>query len=162
MHTIFLALGSNIGDQESQINQAVELLKVKIADIVVAPLYRSKAVGVTNQPDFVNTALIGKTELTPLELLEFVKTVEQQVGRVYRYHWGPREIDIDIIFFDDVILKTDVLEIPHPRMQERDFVLRPLLDLSPTLVHPVFKKRLSELLENATQAIYPKHTHSKL
>lgn len=141
MHTIFLALGSNVGDQEGNIAQAVSLLKEKVEGISLAPLYRSKAVGVTNQPDFVNTALSGKTNLTPQELLTFVKQIEQKVGRVYRYRWGPREIDIDIIFYDALVVKSDNLEIPHPRAHERDFVLRPIADLSPSLIHPVFSSR---------------------
>lgn len=145
-HTIFLALGSNVGDQEGQMNDAIKLLTSQVTHISRAPFYRSKPMGVTNQPDFVNMALKGSTILSPGELLTFVKAIEQQIGRVYRYRWGPREIDIDIIFYDNLIFKSETLEIPHPRAVERDFVLRPISDLDPTFVHPVFHKQVDELL----------------
>lgn len=147
-HTIFLALGSNVGEQEAQMDAATQLLSPKVVDIQRASFYRSKPMGVIDQPDFVNTALKGRTSLSPTELLEFVKGIEQQIGRVYRYRWGPREIDIDIIFYDDLVIKSANLEIPHARAHERDFVLRPIADLDPTFIHPVFDKKVGELLSS--------------
>ncbi len=147
MNTIFLALGSNVGDSVTYIHKAIELLSKKISNIQTAPIYTSKAVGFTDQPDFFNTAIKGKTDLEPLELLTFVKDIEQEIGRIYRFRWGPREIDVDIIFYNDLIFKNDTLEIPHPRAHERDFVLVPIADIDPTTVHPVLKKTVAKLLQ---------------
>ncbi len=144
MPKIYLALGANVGDRRANIERAIALLGEKISDIKVAPLYKTKPVGVTDQPDFLNTALSGTTVLSPLELLDFVKRVEREVGRVERYRWGPREIDIDILFYDDLTYHDEALEIPHPRIAERDFVLRPLADLAPELVQSILKKTLKQ------------------
>lgn len=146
--TIFLALGANVGDQEGQILKAIELMTPHITQITKAPFYHSKPMGVTDQPDFVNTAITGTTALAPEALLSFVKELEKKIGRIYRYRWGPREIDIDIIFYDDLIFKSSDLEIPHAHAHERDFVLRPIVDLDPTFVHPVLHKRVDELLSD--------------
>lgn len=146
MNKIYVAIGANMGDRKANITRAIELLKEKINDIQLAPIYETKAFGVTNQPNFYNTALAGKTELMPEELLKFVKEVEKRVGRVARYRWGPREIDVDIIFYNGLILKSEQLTIPHPGITERFFVLKPLSDLAPNLVHPVLHKSISELL----------------
>jgi 2-amino-4-hydroxy-6-hydroxymethyldihydropteridine diphosphokinase len=113
-----------------------------------APLYHSRAVGYTDQPDFVNTALSGKTSLSPEELLAFTQEIEQRVGRVQRFHWGPREIDIDIIFYDNLVQQTDQLTLPHPEFRQRDFVLRPLCDLNPDLKDPVTGHTVAGLLED--------------
>lgn len=128
-------------------NKAIEILSDKIEILKISKVYETKPVGVENQPDFLNMAVMGQTELDHISLFEFVKNVEKQVGRVYRYRWGPREIDIDILFFNDLIYKSQDLEIPHPRLHERDFVLKPLMDLDPDFIHPVFKKSIRELYE---------------
>jgi 2-amino-4-hydroxy-6-hydroxymethyldihydropteridine diphosphokinase len=147
MTHIFLALGANVGDKKEHIEKAIELLSQKVSNIMCAPLYESKAVGFTDQDNFVNTVVSGDTELPPKELLQFVKGIEQTIGRIYRFRWGPREIDIDIIFYGDMVFHDDGLEIPHPRMQERDFVLKPLCDLDDTVMHPVLKKTARELYD---------------
>ncbi len=146
METVYLALGSNVGDSRAFIAQAIESLSESLSNIQSAPLYRSKAVGYTDQPDFLNTVVRGQTDLTPLELLKFVKTVEQKTGRVRRFRWGPREIDIDIIFYGDKVIEEEGLTIPHARFRERDFVLRPLCDLNPDAIDPVGKLSARELL----------------
>lgn len=146
MTTVYLALGSNVGDSEAFIAKAVELLGAKLSDIELAPLYRSKAVGYTDQPDFVNTALSGKTDLEPEALLAFVKNIEKQIGRVERFRWGPREIDIDIIFYGNQVIDASALTIPHPRFRERDFVLKPLCDLDPAATDPASGQTMAELL----------------
>ncbi len=147
MATVFLALGSNVGDSRRHIEKAIELLGGSVHNITRAPLYTSKAFGVTNQPDFVNTALRGETSLTPAELLAFVKDVEQKVGRVQRFRWGPREIDIDIIFYGDRVQTDPTLTIPHPGLRERDFVLQPIVDIDPTFIDPLSKRSVRELLD---------------
>lgn len=146
MTVIYLALGSNVGDSTTHIQEALKLLSDKISNIQSAPMYISKAVGYTDQPDFYNTAAYGETNLSPAELLKFVKIVEESVGRVKRFRWGPREIDVDIIFYDDTILETETLTIPHPRFNERDFVLRPLCDIAPDFVDPTTGKTIQQLL----------------
>lgn len=145
MAMVYLALGSNVGDGNQQFDMAISLLKTQFSDIIEAPRYRSKAVGVTDQPDFLNTVIRAKTELSPQSLLEFTKATEQEVGRVHRYRWGPREIDIDIIFYDDVVTETPTLTLPHPRFSERDFVLKPVLDINPTFVDPLSGQTIQEL-----------------
>ncbi|ACN99500.1 2-amino-4-hydroxy-6-hydroxymethyldihydropteridine pyrophosphokinase [Sulfurihydrogenibium azorense Az-Fu1] len=147
MNKIFLGLGSNVGDRLTNLNRAIKILSDKIQILKVSKIYETKPIGVENQPDFLNMAVMGQTELDHLSLFEFVKNVEKQVGRVYRYRWGPREIDIDILFYNDLIYKSKALEIPHPRLHERDFVLKPLMDLDPDFIHPVFKKSIRELYE---------------
>lgn len=147
MATVFLALGSNVGESQQNIEKAVGLLGSSIRDIVRAPIYTSKAFGVTDQPDFFNTALYGETDLAPLELLDFVKDVESNIGRIERFRWGPREIDIDIIFYDDLILIDSRLTIPHAGLRERDFVLRPLCDIAPEHIDPLSKHTIWQLFD---------------
>ena len=147
MTEVYLALGSNIGDSRAHIARAIELLREQLQNLKTAPLYLSKPFGVTNQPDFLNTAVSGQTSLSPPELFKFVKEIEQQVGRQERFRWGPREIDIDIIFYGQQTVKTPELTIPHPSFAERDFVLKPLADLNPHLTDPVSGQIVAELLQ---------------
>jgi 2-amino-4-hydroxy-6-hydroxymethyldihydropteridine diphosphokinase len=146
MTAVYLALGSNLGDSRANIAQAVKLLGTSLKHIKQAPIYASKAVGYTDQPDFLNTAVSGQTDLSPEALLEFINKVENQVGRVPTFHWGPREIDIDIIFYGDLVQETKKLTIPHPRFKDRDFVLWPLNDLDPSLVDPAGQQTVQSLL----------------
>lgn len=147
MTTVYLALGSNVGDSPQFIAEAINLLGGALQNIRRAPLYTSKAVGYTDQPDFLNTVLRAETNFTPTELLDFVKGVEQRVGRVERFRWGPREIDIDIIFYGDTVMETEKLTVPHPRFAEREFVLIPLDDLNPDLVDPLSQQTVAQLLD---------------
>ncbi len=146
MNNIFLALGSNIENRKQHIETAILLLRENVHDITVAPLYETKPRYFEDQHNFLNTVLSGNTDLDPRQLLQFTKTVQKEVGRVERFRNGPREIDIDILFYDDVIYKDEALEIPHPRLQERDFVLQPFSDIDPDFSHPVLKKTVRELL----------------
>jgi 2-amino-4-hydroxy-6-hydroxymethyldihydropteridine diphosphokinase len=146
MSEVYLALGSNVGDKQANIHKAIALLEVSLKSVRKAPLYRSKAVGYTDQADFINTAISGKTDLRPEELLQLITSIERQVGRIKRFKWGPREIDIDLIFYDGLIQIGDKLAIPHPLFRDRDFVLRPLIDLNPDLVDPVSHKSVTQLL----------------
>ena len=147
MSTVYLALGSNVGDSHAHVAGAIKLLAGGVVeDIKCAPLYTSKAVGYTDQPDFLNTVITGRTMLAPMELLRAIKQIEQRVGRIQRFRWGPREIDIDIIFYGDTLLDTSELTIPHPRFSERSFVLQPLADLDRTLTDPRSGQTISELL----------------
>jgi 2-amino-4-hydroxy-6-hydroxymethyldihydropteridine diphosphokinase len=147
MTTVYLALGANVGDAHANIAEAIKLLGGKLQDIQSAPIYTSKAVGYTDQPDFLNTAVSGSTDLSPLELLKFIKEIEKKVGRIWRFRWGPREIDIDIIFYGNQTFKNEDLEIPHPRFRDRDFVLKPVCDLDPGVVDPITSKTVRKLLD---------------
>jgi 2-amino-4-hydroxy-6-hydroxymethyldihydropteridine diphosphokinase len=123
------------------------LLGEKVHFLVRASLYQSRAVGYTDQPDFLNTVVKGETQLTPEELLIFVKQIEQQLGRVERFRWGPREIDVDIIFYGDKLINQPDLTIPHPRFRNRDFVLQPLCELGAAIVDPATGLTCRQLLE---------------
>lgn len=145
LHKILLGLGANIGDRETNIKKAINLLSIKISNIKLAKIYESKPVGYTKQNNFLNTALVGLTALSPEELIKFVKEVEKGIGRIKRFKWGPREIDIDILFYDNLSYKSIRVEIPHPRLHERDFVLKPLMDLDPDFIHPIFRRKIFQL-----------------
>ena len=145
-HTVFLAFGSNVGDKVANIHQAIQLLQPQVNHLQRGQLYETKPVGYLQQDNFVNTAAVGETELNPIELFQFVKDIEQKVGRIKRFRWGPREIDIDLLFYDDRVADDEVLTLPHPRLHQRDFVLRPLLDIAPDFRHPVLQKTIRELL----------------
>ena len=146
MHHIFLALGSNIENRKQHIETAIVSLRKKVQDITVAHLYETKPRYFEDQQNFLNTVLSGYTDLKPGELLQFTQTIQREVGRVQRFRNGPREIDIDILFYDRQVYADEELEIPHPRLQERDFVLQPLADINPDFSHPVLKKTIKELL----------------
>lgn len=150
IHKVYLALGSNMGERQKNIFRAIELLREKVSQIKIGGIYETTPFGYTDQGDFLNTAIRGEASLSPQELLDFVKVVEKQIGRIDRFRWGPREIDIDIIFYDDIVIQNNRLEIPHPRAHERDFVLRPLADIDSDFRHPNLKKTIGNLLEELT------------
>ncbi|HEX5744410.1 MAG TPA: 2-amino-4-hydroxy-6-hydroxymethyldihydropteridine diphosphokinase [Candidatus Saccharimonadales bacterium] len=152
MATVYLALGSNVGDSLGYIDKAVELLGASVHGIERAPVYRTKAVGFTSQADFLNTALRGRTDLKPAGLLEFVKKVEKDVGRKRTFRFGPRQIDIDIIFYDDLVVDTADLAIPHHSLIGRDFVLRPICDLDPGLKDPATGRTVKQMLDGLAPA----------
>ncbi len=139
MVKIYLALGSNVGDREKNIKKAIYLLSKEIKDIKVASLYETEPVGYVNQPKFINTALEGHTNLSPDELLKFCQDVEKKVGRIYRFKWGPREIDIDILLYGNLKIDKPNLKIPHPLMLERDFVMKPLVELNPNITEEILE-----------------------
>lgn len=148
LNRVFLGLGSNVGNRQKNLEEAIKILSQYIEITKKSKIYETKPVGVENQPDFLNMAIMGDTELDHLTLFKFIKDTEKKVGRIERYRWGPREIDIDILFFNDLIYESNFLQIPHPRLHERDFVLKPLMDLEPKFIHPVFKKSIEELYKD--------------
>ena len=147
MAIFFLALVSNIENRKLHIETAITLLREKVSDIIVAPFYETKPRYFEEQPNFLNTVVRGLTDVELQELLHFTKTVQREVGRVERFRNGPREIDIDILLYDNIVYKDEELEIPHPRLQERDFVLQPFAGIHPDFSHPVLKKTIRELLD---------------
>ena len=144
MPTAVLALGSNMGTPKNNLDRAVEALKAAGTVKEVAPYILSKPEGYTSQADFVNTVLVLDTTLEPMPLLRTIKQLEKDLGRMPTFPNGPRVIDIDILFYDDKVLFEDTPEytlfIPHPRLHEREFVLKPLSYLLPDFIHPRLKQ----------------------
>lgn len=147
-HTAFVALGSNLGDRQGNLNRAVELLQQHGVEVLkVSTFIETEPYGVTDQPRFLNGACMVKTELSPLELLRLLLSVEEEMGRVRLRHWGERNIDLDLLLYEGVIMDTEELRLPHPDMANRDFVMLPLAELAPSLIHPVLQKTMQELAE---------------
>ncbi len=146
-HTAYIAVGSNMGEKAAYIEQGLkelgEMPEIKIEK--VSELIVTKPYGGVEQEDFVNGALKVRTLLTPHELLDVLHEVEKHANRERLIHWGPRTLDLDIIFYDDMVYEDDDLILPHVDMQNRDFVLKPLLELCPNKRHPVLKKTITEL-----------------
>jgi 2-amino-4-hydroxy-6-hydroxymethyldihydropteridine diphosphokinase len=145
-HAIYLALGTNLGNRLVNLRTAVAALTPAVTVLAESPVYETPPWGVIDQPDFLNMVLNGKTHLAPPALLAHLKHLETQLGRAPSIRYGPRLIDVDILFYDDLVLNTSELTIPHPRLHERAFVLVPLADLAPDFVHPAFGKPVRELL----------------
>ena len=148
-HTTYIALGSNIGDSETYLNEAVEKIGQiptctveKVSSYLVTEPY-----GVTDQPDFLNACLKMQTLLYPEELLKELNQIEKEAGRERIIHWGPRTLDLDILLYDDIVLEEDDLCIPHVEMHKRSFVLEPLAEIAPYKRHPVYGKTVREMLE---------------
>jgi len=148
-HIAFIALGSNMGDKEAHLNFAVsELEKTQGCRVLgVSGFIKTAPYGYTEQDDFLNGCLKLETLMTPHELLELLHSIEKNAGRVRNIHWGPRTLDLDIIFYDDIVVSDDTLRIPHAQAHKRDFVLAPLCEIAPNVLHPIFKKTVSELLD---------------
>ena len=149
MADVFLGLGSNEGDRENNIRMALSLLKADAHNTILAvsSLYESKALGESDQPDFINGVARISTEYMPLELLNMVKTIEKGMGRSPYTHMLPRVIDIDILLYDNIDLDSLELRIPHSRLCLRRFVLEPLLEIDETVIHPVTAKPLMDYLD---------------
>ena len=145
-HTAYVALGSNLGDKEANLRRALELLIERGVEIVKTSTFIStEPYGVTDQPTFLNGVCEVRTSLEPLALLHILLAIEQEMGRVRLRHWGERNIDLDLLLYEDVVLDTPELILPHPDMQNRDFVLLPLAEIAPELVHPILQKSIEEL-----------------
>ncbi|MBO5341246.1 MAG: 2-amino-4-hydroxy-6-hydroxymethyldihydropteridine diphosphokinase [Lachnospiraceae bacterium] len=147
-HTAFIAFGSNMGDRMAYINDAIANLKADMRCEVkkVSKFVESKPYGGVEQDNFYNGVLELRTLLEPKELLEFLQAEEKHAGRVRKEHWGPRTLDLDILYFDDMVIETDSLTIPHVDMQYRDFVLVPLNEIAPYKRHPLIGLTTKEML----------------
>ncbi len=143
----YICLGSNLNDPREQVQKAAELLRAEPGIHVrrESALIRTKAYGREDQPDFYNQVLEIETQYEPYELLHALMDIERRMGRVRKKKWGPRVIDLDILFYGDVVLQSDQLTLPHPDLHNRGFVLDLLAELSPELKHPVLRKSVSEL-----------------
>ncbi|MEM6753462.1 MAG: 2-amino-4-hydroxy-6-hydroxymethyldihydropteridine diphosphokinase [Cyanobacteria bacterium P01_C01_bin.38] len=148
MHDSVIALGSNIGDSRTILEAAVKTLH-KVPGItyrIKSNWYVTKAVG-PPQPDYINGCVNLKVDLEPFKLLEILLEIENQFGRERKERWGARTLDLDLLLYDDLILNTPSLEIPHPRMTQRAFVLVPLAEIAPDRVEPVSKRAIKELVK---------------
>lgn len=143
----FLGLGSNLGAREENLRRALLLLSERVEIVKLSSVYESEPVGFKEQPWFLNLVCEIRTRLSPRDLLRFAKEIERKLGRKPSFPNAPRPIDIDILFFGDLVLKTEDLVIPHPRLHERAFVLLPLSEIAPDLVHPELGLKIKELLE---------------
>ena len=147
-HTVYLGLGSNLGDSGQYLHDALEKLSSskEIRTVKSSSFLRTKPYGVLDLPDFLNGAAVLETLLTPLELLDFLHELEAEAGRVRKERWGARTLDLDILFYDDRIIDSERLTIPHADMANREFVLLPLAELNPFLRHPLTGLTVREML----------------
>jgi 2-amino-4-hydroxy-6-hydroxymethyldihydropteridine diphosphokinase len=149
LHTVYIGIGSNLESPAKNCLDAIERLSARpeLTLIARSSLYQSEPFGITDQDWFVNSVVQITTSLSPEELLRVCLSIEKEMGRTRTKKWGPRIIDLDILFYDDLILKQEGLEIPHPGIAERSFVLAPMNEISPDFVHPKLKKKIETLLE---------------
>ena len=147
-HDVYIGVGSNMGDSLQNINDAMDMIQSdkRNKDIKVSDKIKTKPYGVKEQDDFINCVAYFKTIMQPKELLYFLQDIEKRLKRERIVHWGPRTIDLDILFYDNLILQDDELIIPHPEIIKRDFVLQPLCSINPHFVHPLYNRYVSELL----------------
>lgn len=146
MSTVYIALGSNLGDREENLRTALKHLEAKGVRVVkVSTFIETEPYGVTDQPGFINAVCQVATELPPLELLRLLLSIEQEMGRVRLRRWGERNIDLDLLLYEDTVLESEELTLPHPDMHNRDFVLLPLAELAPEVVHPLLGKNIFSL-----------------
>ncbi|NII81951.1 MULTISPECIES: 2-amino-4-hydroxy-6-hydroxymethyldihydropteridine diphosphokinase [unclassified Pedobacter] len=148
--TAYLLLGGNLGNREANLKKAIELLNNKIGKVIaISSLYETAAWGKTDQPAFLNQAVALQTNLSALEVLNLALSIEQELGRVRKDKWGERLIDIDLILFGDQIINIpDKLQVPHPYMQNRKFVMEPLAEIAPEVLHPVLGQTILSICRN--------------
>lgn len=144
-HIIYLGLGTNLGDRQANLQAAAAGLIPKVGRLRVSSIYETEPWGYRDQPAFLNQVLEGETDLQPLDLLVFLKNLELTLGRQATFLYGPRLIDLDILFYDQAIINQADLVIPHPRLAERAFMLVPLAELAPELHHPLLGLTISKL-----------------
>lgn len=142
-----IALGSNMGDRMNYLNKAQEKISERVGKVIKkSSILETKAYGYTEQDDFLNMAISVETALEPEELLDVLLEIELELGRVRTIHWGPRTLDLDVIYCGDIIISTEKLKVPHPDLHNREFVLKPIAEICPDFYDPLRKKTVKELL----------------
>jgi 2-amino-4-hydroxy-6-hydroxymethyldihydropteridine diphosphokinase len=149
---IYIALGSNLEDREENLGTAIAAMPPDIIPLVCSPIYETPPWGYIDQPAFLNQVIKAKTDLEPEKLLRYLIELEEKVGRQPTFRYGPRKIDLDILFYNNIVVDMPGLTIPHPRIQERAFVLVPLSDVAPNLTHPILSQTVTEMLGNVDAA----------
>ncbi|HSO13947.1 MAG TPA: 2-amino-4-hydroxy-6-hydroxymethyldihydropteridine diphosphokinase [Anaerolineales bacterium] len=161
-HTVYLSLGTNIGDRAANLKEAVASLPPQMTVKKKSNVYETPPWGYTEQEAFLNQVMQVTTYLEPEPLLKHLKRLEVALGREPTFRYGPRLIDIDILFYDDLVFKSPSLIVPHPNVHERGFVLLPMMDIAPDHVHPVNRKSIREMLSFCnTEGIVPYVKNSK-
>lgn len=146
MIRVFLGIGTNLGDRERNLQQARDVLSQRLEILKELSIYQTAPWGYLDQPAFLNQVIEAQTDLSSLNLLDFLKQTERQLGRQANFRYGPRLIDLDILFVGDKIIQTPRLQVPHPRLTQRAFVLVPLAEIAPNFVHPQNKQTVAQLL----------------
>lgn len=145
-HKAYIALGTNMGNKDQNIKDALEKLESNFCRVVkISNKYTTRPVGYTEQDNFLNCSAELKTTLTPEELLKFMLNIEKELKRERTIKWGPRTMDLDVLLYDNIITFSEEIIIPHPRMHERLFVLKPLSEIAPYAMHPILNKRIIEI-----------------
>ena len=145
IHTVFIALGSNIGDRMRALKEAIDLLPPDIMPASFSKVYETPPWGYEDQSSFLNQVIKTQTHLTPCEVLKRLKEIERELGRQPIFRYGPRLIDLDILFYDAMEYKSEKLTIPHPEIANRAFVLVPLMEIAPNYIHPVTHKKIIDM-----------------
>ncbi len=143
---VFIALGSNLGNKKQNLEKAIKLISEKCKVVSTSSFIESKPMYFEKQPNFLNAVIQVETSLGAKELLFFLQGLEKKIGRKKRFKYGPREIDLDILFFNNEAINSGSLVVPHPKMNQREFVLQPLNEIAPNFIHPILKKSIKTLL----------------
>lgn len=148
MNKVYIGIGSNVGDKLENIKRVLNILNKNdsVFDVIISSIYETIPYGKVEQDNFFNAVIFFETTLNLLPLLKFTKQIEKQIGRIKRKEWGPREIDLDILLFNNEVFANEQITIPHKDLHNRDFVLVPLLELNNTLVDPMSKKKFTKYL----------------
>ena len=146
MIRVFLGIGTNLGDRERNLQEARSVLSQKLVILEESSIYQTDPWGYLDQPAFLNQVIEAQTDLSSLNLLGFLKDTEKLLGRQANFRYGPRLIDLDILFYGNRIIQTPLLQVPHPRLTQRAFVLVPLAEIAPEFVHPQSKQTIAQLL----------------
>jgi 2-amino-4-hydroxy-6-hydroxymethyldihydropteridine diphosphokinase len=157
MAVVAIGLGTNVGDRFENLARALGALHERIGTLTaLSRVYASEPVGFREQPEFWNAVALFETALAPLHVLEQTRTIERELGRVATFHDGPRSIDLDVLLYDDLVVSSGALVVPHPRLHERAFVLRPLAELAPHTIHPLLARSIDALRADvAEQRAHP-------
>ena len=160
MRAVYLSIGGNLGNRMDNLNVAIRKIRQNVGEIIIqSPVYETQAWGIKDQPDFLNQVILVQTYLTAQQVLQEVLNIEKKMGRLRTRKWYTRLIDIDILLYDDEVIKEENLIIPHPFMSNRNFVLKPLVDIAPLLLHPTLNKTILELYEECSDSssVIPYH-----